>query len=420
MNDIRITIAAFDDPAPAEEVQGRLLAAWPLATLPTFEIVAAATFDPGAHADRDAVVIVPDSTADEPAILSLVSHLEEARIGALVLRYGPPETGRSYEYAGAVVHDRETDATVLAGALHGLAHRQRTVRELRDEAALADRFRGGIGGQMAKMHDELQLAAVVQREFLPQPLPPLHGVECAALWRPAHYVSGDLYDVIRLDEHHLGLFVADCIGHGVPAALMTMVVHRSLRVKETGESDYRLLEPCEVLARLNADLIRRQGPSTRFVTAVYAVLDCRSRRLTVAGGGHPAPILLGADGQTRLVETGGGLIGVFQDEEYDQQELTLAVDDRLLIYSDGFEQAFPDPQADIYRRRLPTTRFREEFEALRQRSGPTRMIEELARRLDDQRGSLHQADDLTLLCIHAGPVAASTAATTAAARTQSA
>ena len=98
------------------------------------------------------------------------------------------------------------------------------------------------------------------------------------------------------------------------------------------------------------------------MTAVYAVLDCRTRRLTIAGGGHPHPLLMTTDGMTHLLETSGGLIGVFDGEQYDQRELTLSADDRLLIYSDGFEQAFPDPGGDAYQRRLPTTRYLDEFE----------------------------------------------------------
>ena len=159
-----------------------------------------------------------------------------------------------------------------------------------------------------------------------------------------------------------------------------------------------------MLASLNADLIARQARTNRFVTAVYAVINCRSRVLTLAGAGHPSPIYMNASGETELLETPGGLLGVFEDESYDQIERELAVGDRILFYSDGFEQAFPEADADPYKRRLPTKRYLTEFEQLAKLSSATEMIETMDRRLDAQAGSLHRIDDLSLICLHAGPL----------------
>ncbi len=71
-----------------------------------------------------------------------------------------------------------------------------------------------------------------------------------------------------------------------------------------------------------------------------------------------------------------------------------------MLYTDGFEQAFPAEQ-EPQRRRAPTRVYREELLRLGRAGDPTRVIEEIAQRLDIQSGSLHQVDDLTLLCVHA-------------------
>jgi sigma-B regulation protein RsbU (phosphoserine phosphatase) len=302
-------------------------------------------------------------------------------------------------FAGAHVEWGDHDDAILSAKLEGMLVRQAAVRRLRREVAVAHRFHGGLEGEIARMHEELQLAAMVQREFLPRELPSLHGVEFAALWRPAHYVSGDIYDVARLDDDHVGMFIADAVGHGVPAALMTMVIARSLCTKRIRGNQYDLVEPAEVLASLNNSMIRRQGHTTRFATAAYALVDCRSRTMRVAGAGHPPPLLIRAGGAVEELETTGGLLGVFDDETYDQIEVELRTGDRLIFYSDGFEQAFPKECDDGYRRKLPSTRYRTEFEALGAESSPARMIEVISSRLDDEAGSLHQADDLTLICM---------------------
>jgi serine phosphatase RsbU (regulator of sigma subunit) len=184
-----------------------------------------------------------------------------------------------------------------------------------------------------------------------------------------------------------------------------MIICRSLTTKIITGNTYQIIEPSEVLSRLNRDMIRRQGRTTRFATAAYGIVNCRSRIMRFAGAGHPPPLLIRADGSSRLLETSGGLLGVFEDESYEQIDVELAVNDRFLLHSDGFEQAFPSPKADSYERRLPTARYRQEFHRLIEQSTPKEMIGAIGRRLDDQRGSLHQVDDLTLICMRAGPLA---------------
>lgn len=281
--------------------------------------------------------------------------------------------------------------------------RQGEIDRLRHELAISTRCTGGLRGEISRMHDELQLAAMVQQEFLPRELPEVLGVRFAALWQPASYVSGDIYDVIRLDDEHVGLFLADAVGHGVPAALLTMVICRSLPTREVKDGHARIVPPSEALARLNTEMIRRQGRTTRFATAVYGVLNCRSRVLTLAGAGHPVPFVLRADGRTDALETPGGLLGVFAEESFEQIEIELGVCDRLVMYSDGFEVAFPDGKTEGSSSKLPTRRYLEEFERLRLESDPQRAIEVIRETVGRQQGSLHQVDDLTLLCTDIGP-----------------
>ncbi|MBT8486985.1 MAG: PP2C family protein-serine/threonine phosphatase [Phycisphaerales bacterium] len=384
-------------------VRRRLQAAWgpaPLANLTVAEGV-----NPESDlAGIDLVILCVCVDASTPAIREQIAMLHDAGIAVLALVETTGIDDPVYTHAGALVAPIDVDDHRLSAKVIALLHRQQEVRRLRQEVTVAHRFHGGLKGEIARMHDELQLAAMVQREFLPRQLPALMGVEFAALWRPAHYVSGDIYEVARLDDDHVGFFLADAVGHGVPAALMTMVISRSLTTKLITGSSYRILEPSEVLSRMNLDMIRRQGRTTRFATAVYGVINCRTRMMRLAGAGHPPPFLIGGDGVMRELETPGGLLGIFAEETYDQIEMPIAIGDRLLLYSDGFEQAFPDPRSDDYRRRLPTRRYEAEFLAASAAAQPEDVIQSIASRLDDQQGSLHQADDVTLLCMQAGPL----------------
>jgi sigma-B regulation protein RsbU (phosphoserine phosphatase) len=382
----------------AEQIRQRLSRAW------SGPAGSAAFTISDSFTTADAVVLISDCAVSQSATLALFDHVEETSCPVLALLDDIPLQDNFYTYAGAMVERWTAEDARLVALLEGMLHRQSDVKRLRCEAALTQRFQGGLKGQITKIHEELQLAALVQREFLPREVPTMHGVEFAAMWRPTNYVSGDIYDLIRLDEDHVGVFVADAVGHGVPAALMTMVICRSLVTKEIFANSYRLVPPGEVLSRLNAEMIRSQGQTTRFATAVYALIDCRRRTVQLAGAGHPPPVRLFSDGASQSLETRGGLLGVFPDEVYEQIQFDLAIGDRLLLYTDGFEQAFPADSGDDHNRRLPTTQYRREFDRLSTSATAADMIDFISRRVDDQAGSLHQVDDLTLICVHAGKV----------------
>ncbi len=352
--------------------------------------------------DADALILIHDTPDIDPGLRDHFENLEDAAIPVfgVVHQHGEP-AARRLETAG-VLTCRPAEIERLIAMLQGALLRRRPVRQLRRENSVAQRFHGGLRGQITKIHEEMQLAAMVQREFLPETLPDIPGVDFGVLYRPSNYVSGDIYDVSRLDEDHVGIFLADAVGHGVPAALMTMVICRSLTTHEIVDGQPHLLEPADVMGRLNQQMISRGTDKARFATAVYALVNCRERRMTVAGAGHPPPLLLRGDSPVEELTTEGGLLGVFDHEEYDQITVAMGADDRLIVYSDGFEQAFPSTRTPQSDHRMPTTQYRREFECLRDCPTAEAMIARLQERLDCQSGSLHQVDDLTTVCMHVG------------------
>ena len=383
----------------AREIQRRLEAMWNSVPEARFKLCKLKKLNQSMMEQLDAVVLLAEAKAQQPNLVRPLTRLDEMHIPVLVMLDGPPEPGGVFEYSSVLIEDRSTNGVVICSRLHGMLHRQREVNRLRHEVAMSGLSHGGLGDEVERMHDELQLAAHAQRELLPRELPSLHGVSVATLWRPAQWVSGDIYDVFQLDEDRIALFLADAVGHGVTAALMTMVISQALTTRVTEGSVERVLEPSEVLGRLNGRLLGRRMHPSRFATAVYAVVDCRRRVMTVATAGHPPPFLIRKDGEPEYLDTSGGLLGVFEDEEYQQLEVPLSPGDRLLLYTDGFEQAFPGAEGEASSR--ANTHYRSEFGKLREIDNPQEMIDAICRRLDMQQGSLNQADDLTLLCVQA-------------------
>jgi phosphoserine phosphatase RsbU/P len=193
------------------------------------------------------------------------------------------------------------------------------------------------GGFVDNVKEQLRLAGMLQRDFLPATLPNSEDLQWAVTFLPAEWVSGDLYDVARIDEQHIGFYIADAVGHSMPAALLTMVVKQALVMRQTTGNDYRIFSPVEVVTNLNIKLAGQKLSGYQFATCCYCLLNVRTRQLTFARAGHPYPILLRPGQPPQQLQARGALLGVFENAEFAQETVQLQAGDRLLLYSDGAE-----------------------------------------------------------------------------------
>jgi serine phosphatase RsbU (regulator of sigma subunit) len=185
--------------------------------------------------------------------------------------------------------------------------------------------------------EQLQMAGRVQRDFLPAQLPNCDELQWATVFLPAEWVSGDIYDVVRIDEQHIGFYVADAVGHAMPAALLTIFVKQALVMRETYESNYKIFSPSEVMKNLNVRLTSQKLSGYQFATCCYCLLNVKTMQLTFARAGHPYPVLIRPGKQPEQLELRGSLLGVFEQADYIQQTIQLQAGDKLLLYSDGAE-----------------------------------------------------------------------------------
>ncbi len=185
--------------------------------------------------------------------------------------------------------------------------------------------------------EQLRLAGLVQQDFLPTQLPSTDEVQWATVFLPAEWVSGDIYDVVRIDEQHIGFYVADIVGHGMPAALLTIFLKQALLMRETYDSNYRIFPPAEVVKNLNMRMAAQKLSGYQFATCCYCLLNTKTLQMTYARAGHPYPILIRPGEQLKQLEIRGSLLGIFEQAEYTQQTVQLQPGDKLFVYSDGAE-----------------------------------------------------------------------------------
>jgi serine phosphatase RsbU (regulator of sigma subunit) len=275
------------------------------------------------------VIIISGAVGEEAAVELLkngaTDFVLKDRLGRLV-----PAVQRALREVGLRNARRQAEADLLA-LNQQLEHRvaERT-RELAEKNAL--------------MEAELDMARELQLAFLPHHFPTLpRGVKPAAsavkfhsIYHPTSLVSGDFFNVVRVSDTAVGIFICDVMGHGVRAALVTAMM-RALE-EQLGESAG---DPGKLLTEMNLALrgILRQLGATLFTTACYIIVDIARARLLIANAGHPSPLLVrGASGEIESVtapRAAGPALGLFEDVQYLTRELPVAAGDRILVFTDG-------------------------------------------------------------------------------------
>ncbi|MGQ9649830.1 MAG: PP2C family protein-serine/threonine phosphatase [Phycisphaerae bacterium] len=275
----------------------------------------------------------------------------------------------------------------LSGWLSALRHVRPHLRRINNQVAAMQRLGRRVNENLLEVDQELRLAGRLQRDFLPKVFPELADVRFAAMYRPATWVSGDIYDVRQLDQRHIGFFLADAMGHGVAAGLMTMFIKEAIVGHRAWDAESPVRCPSKVLTSLNADLTAQQLPNCQFVTACYGHIDIDSHEVALARAGHPHPIHVSPDGQAREVKTAGGLLGIFPEGDFPSTRLTLQPGEKLLIYSDGLENIISGSH-DAAEHSTFGPVF---LQAIRLPG--QECLDLLARHLDNAEGSLQPSDD---------------------------
>jgi sigma-B regulation protein RsbU (phosphoserine phosphatase) len=186
--------------------------------------------------------------------------------------------------------------------------------------------------QLEMQEQELERAREIQQSLLPKQIPQLPGFEVAGAWRPARTVSGDYYDVFPLGAKQLGICIADVVGKGVSAALLMANVQAAVRAYAGSSGSAASL--CGKVNKLLCENIA----TGKFVTFFYGVLDGEARTFQYCNAGHPNPVLV-AGGQSRMLEAGGAVLGVFPVWEYKDSAIALEPGDCLILFTDGITEA---------------------------------------------------------------------------------
>lgn len=245
-----------------------------------------------------------------------------------------------------------------------------------------------LASEQERVAAELGLAAKIQSDMLPKAFPDRREADLYASMTPAKEIGGDFYDFFMIDDHRLGMVIADVSGKGVPAALfmmMSMIVVRNYA--RAGKS------PSEVLSMANR-IICENNTDNMFVTVWFGVLDLDTGHIVAGNAGHEFPIIGKPDGSFELFKDKhsfvlGGMAGM----KYKEYEFDLEKGGALFLYTDGVSEA-----TDASEQLFGTERMLCTLNALPD-SSPEKLIGGIRRAIDAFVGEAPQFDDMTMLCI---------------------
>ena len=249
--------------------------------------------------------------------------------------------------------------------------------------------------QRQKLENELSIAHEVQQQLFPHSVPNLQGIEIEAICRPARVVSGDYYDFIRISPTRLAIALADISGKGISAALLMANVQAALRSDvlryRNGQpgSRHEQIDTAEIVSHLNLHLFRNTSDE-RYATCFFGVYDSETRQLHYTNAGHLPPIYI-SGGNARRLETGGMVVGLFNDVPFQQGSVEIEHGGILVAYSDGLIE----PE-NVYGEEFGTTRLIEV--ATRNKNASSHVIAEaMMHAAEEWSGTPEQADDMTVI-----------------------
>ena len=191
-----------------------------------------------------------------------------------------------------------------------------------------------IQQQRDDLLQDVQLAAQVQRMFLPVGKPAIAGLEIAGMMQPSKGVGGDYYDYIPIDAHTIQVVIADVAGKGVSAALLMSATAAATRLE--AHRDRNMLQQVE---RLNTEIGAVSDPE-QYVTLLVAEIDTHKRIIHYVNCGHNPALLFRAETRTLTrMNSSCPPIGLSPEEICELASADLMVGDMLVFYTDGVTEA---------------------------------------------------------------------------------
>ena len=269
--------------------------------------------------------------------------------------------------------------------------------EIEAQLDLATLQRDTIVVQKDLILDSIHYAERIQAAILP---PDKHLSDHLSdhflLFKPRDIVSGDFYWTMEKSSKIL-VAVADCTGHGVPGAFLSM-----LGISSMNEivSRSKTLKPHKILEQLREILIRSlhqtgtRGEAQDGIEIALCIIDLKNNTLEYSGANRP--LYLVREGSVQIIRPDRMPIGIYEQETvpFTMHSLELKKGDSLYLFSDGYVDQLGGPLRKTFR----VKKFRKLLLGIQDKA----MAEQkqiLLRNLEEWQGDVEQIDDILVMGI---------------------
>lgn len=188
------------------------------------------------------------------------------------------------------------------------------------------------------MLDDIRFVRRIQSSILPKNK--LYGkLSLTGIYDPSDRVSGDLYDLIKIDENRSAFYIADVMGHGVKASIITMFLKVTMTAIFDKHPDY---SPSEALLSLRNKFTNLEIDSSQYFTAWLGIFDFRDNSLSFSNAGHNCPPIAHSgprDETSYLLVNGRMISNIIEPDTYIEKKIDLDDGDKILFYTDGAVEA---------------------------------------------------------------------------------
>ncbi|MDV6378201.1 fused response regulator/phosphatase [Sporosarcina sp. GW1-11] len=194
-----------------------------------------------------------------------------------------------------------------------------------------------------QLNTDLAIAKNVQKSALTKRLMLPH-IEVDGMYFTSQSLGGDMYCWFQLDEDLTAVMLFDVMGHGVPAALVTMSIRSLLK-----DIIVRLIDPVRVIKEVNRkiyELFYTDGLDSFLVTAIYVIIDKKNGMLRYVNASHPEGVMFGKYGETVMMHANSPILGLFPTIQVQAKSIRLTGWHRIILYTDGLLTLYPDQKID--------------------------------------------------------------------------
>lgn len=221
--------------------------------------------------------------------------------------------GRTYDVVSSPIRNDDGTITSVVEVLRDITESKRLNQKIIEQNNL--------------LLEDLAMAKKLEFSLLPKAFTNAN-LKFRYKYLPSKEIGGDFLSIFNIDETHVGIYIADVSGHGLPASILTVFVNSGL--------SKRLLSPSEALTELYHRFNDANFSPDLYITVFYAIIDTQNKTMTYSNAGHNVSPIIANDERLKILMVPGIPISNWVDEpDYSDRTITLKSGDKILFSTDG-------------------------------------------------------------------------------------